>query len=340
MWESIHKEAQMKMPGVSRLVLSLTWAVIVCAQVGAPLNPSILDAARRGDEAAIRSWLGSGAPIDARSKDGLTALLAAAQGNQAGVMRLLIASGADVNARDADGSSALLTAALNAGPEVVRLLIDGGARLVDASTQFRANAHADLEDAYTPLLYMTIKGQSENVTRMLAAGADPNHKINDRSLTMYSSEHDWAALVDLLDRAARPKAAAPAAVRDPFKRGYTPLMVAAAKGDAVEFKRLLQAGANWRSVTASRTSLLMFAAQGGSTAIIDSLLRLGAKGGGPNAAGWTSVMYAAVRGDAATVRKLLDAGVDAAIPEEEVGQLVLACLTPEIRQLIAKAQGQ
>ncbi len=135
--------------------------------------------------------------------------------------------------------------------------------------------------------------------------------------------------MELLDHTARP-------ISDPFARGYTPLMLAAAKGDAREFQRLLQAGADWRDRTTSHTTMLMFAAQGGNAVLVDTLLRLGATPGESNAAGWTALMYAAVRGDTVIVEKLLAAGADPAIPDEDAGALVQAALSPEIRRLLSR----
>lgn len=299
------------------------------------LDPAILEATRKGDEPAIRRWLARNPPIDARGQDGMTALLAAAQANQEKIVKLLTDSGADVNARDDDGASALLLASISAGPQVVRLLLDRGAHLADAPARPQGNRRADLEDPYMPLMYMTVKGQRDNVIRMLAAGADPNHAINGRSLAMYASEHDWAALVDVLDRAAHPNPTE-GPVRDPFHRGYTPLMLAAARGDAREFDHLLATGADWHAVTASHTSVLMFAAQGGNVGNVDTLLRRGAKGGEPNAAGWTAVMYAAVLCDSQIFRTLLSARESGEVPEDDAGSLVWASVTPEIRQWLVK----
>jgi ankyrin repeat protein len=313
--------------------LALLSCFSVFGQTG--VDRSVLDAASQGDEAAVDRWLRSGANVNARGQDGTTALLAAVQGNQPGVVRLLIAAGADVNVQDDHGFSALLTGSLAAGPEVVRLLLEGGARLVDVPKKIGGGI-AELEDSYTPFVYLIVKGEMENVRRLLAADADPGHRVNDRSLSMYASEHDWAAIVDLLDRAGRPNGAPAGVVRDPFGRGYTALMVAAAKGDTREFHRLLQEGADWRSQTKSHTTMLMFAAQGGDAAIVDSLLRLGATAGRSNSAGWTALMYAAVRGDAVMAEKLLAAGEDPSIPEKEVGALVLKALTPEVRRLLSR----
>lgn len=55
-------------------------------------------------------------------------------------------------------------------------------------------------------MYVIVKGEIDNVRRVLAAGAEAGHKINDRSLAMYASEHDWAEIVELLDWAARQNA--------------------------------------------------------------------------------------------------------------------------------------
>jgi hypothetical protein len=84
-----------------------------------------------GLEAVVRLLLEKGADVEAKDKDGWTALRWAARHGHDGVMRLLLEKGADVEAKDNDGRTALRWAALDGllhGHEaVVRLLLEKGA---------------------------------------------------------------------------------------------------------------------------------------------------------------------------------------------------------------------
>ena len=315
--------------------LMLAFALPLFCQVG----DAVRTAARNGEETVVRAWLLSRADVNGRSPDGSTALLAAVQGNQPGTVRLLLENGADANLRDKEGYSPLLTASLYAGNDVVRLLLEHGARLEDKADRSRPNSDADLEDPYTPLVYLIMKGQIENIRRLLDAGANAAHLINDRPLAMFAGEHGWIAMVEMLDRAAHPQAAPPGVLRDPYHMGYTPLMFAAASGDLREFQRLLSAGAAWRVETRSHPSLLMCAAQGGNAAIVDIVLRLGARDRKPGWRDWNAVKYAAVRGDTRIVEKLLAAGEDATLLTREKDGMIWNCLSPEMRDLVGKYGG-
>jgi ankyrin repeat protein len=83
----------------------------------------------------------------------------------------LLAAGADVNARDAFGATALMNAASGGNLEMVEALLAAGAE-VDAKDELgwtammKACYNADLN-----------RGFPEIVTRLIAAGADPNVKI-------------------------------------------------------------------------------------------------------------------------------------------------------------------
>ena len=61
---------------------------------------ALLDAAARGDAAAVAALLSSGADVDARDGRGRTALLLATHADHVEAARLLIETGADVNAKD------------------------------------------------------------------------------------------------------------------------------------------------------------------------------------------------------------------------------------------------
>jgi ankyrin repeat protein len=85
----------------------------------APAGAALIEAAARGDLAAVRRALEGGAPLEARDGSGRTALLAATQGSHAAVARWLIERGADVNAQDSMQDSAFLLAGARGLTEIV-----------------------------------------------------------------------------------------------------------------------------------------------------------------------------------------------------------------------------
>jgi hypothetical protein len=89
---------------------------------------ALLDAARRGDVAAVQALLDQGASVNAANSHGSTALLLAADKGQDPVARLLVERGADVDARDSFFGQTPLGAALGAGRlDLARFLIEKGA---------------------------------------------------------------------------------------------------------------------------------------------------------------------------------------------------------------------
>jgi hypothetical protein len=81
-----------------------------------PAATPLIEAAARGDLAAVRRLVAAGASLEARDASGRTALLAAVQGGHEGVALALVALGADVNAQDnIDDSPFLLAGARRSG---------------------------------------------------------------------------------------------------------------------------------------------------------------------------------------------------------------------------------
>lgn len=80
-------------------------------------------------EVGIRLWCGcysrKGADVEAKDKDGGTALMLAAESGHKAVMRLLLKKGADVEAKHVTGRTALMWVA-NRGHEAVVRLLEGG----------------------------------------------------------------------------------------------------------------------------------------------------------------------------------------------------------------------
>lgn len=100
----------------------------VAAQI-APADPAgIFTASKRGDLGAITDCLGEGIDIDEQdAKHGVTPLSWAAVMGHADAVDLLLSEGADVNARNRDGASALHAACFFGQPEAAERLMDQGA---------------------------------------------------------------------------------------------------------------------------------------------------------------------------------------------------------------------
>ncbi|MFE2170161.1 ankyrin repeat domain-containing protein [Streptomyces sp. NPDC059447] len=161
----------------------------------------LLDAARRGDTAAVGAALAAGASVETRDDQLRTPLLLAALGDHVAVAELLVAAGADPNAPDSredspwlvtgvTGSVRMMRLLLPAGPDLKQRNRFGGISLIPAAERgHTAYVRAVLEETaidvdhvnrlgWTALLEAVILGDGgprheEIVRLLLAAGADP-----------------------------------------------------------------------------------------------------------------------------------------------------------------------
>ena len=167
------------------------------ASAAAAADAPLVDAARRGDHAAVRALIAQRTDVNATAVDGTTPLhaavhadrldiavtllraganasasdrygvtplyLAAVNGN-ADMIRRLLDAGVDPNTVDPGGETALMTAARTGGPAALRLLLERGAR-VDAR---------DPEFGQTALMIAVREDHAEAVAILLGAGADAN----------------------------------------------------------------------------------------------------------------------------------------------------------------------
>jgi ankyrin repeat protein len=72
--------------------------------------------------------LGKGTDVNAKTDEGVTALMAASMNGHAEVVELLLAKGADVNSKANNGDTALMSASKKGYKEVKELLIRAGAK--------------------------------------------------------------------------------------------------------------------------------------------------------------------------------------------------------------------
>jgi len=165
---------------------------------GADSNHSALDgstalswAARRGEEAIVRTLLGSGAKVDVADANGRTALMHAALGVAGpSTAALLIQHGASIQARDREDSTATILAARRRTPGVLKVLLEN-----------QANPNARNNQGLTALMESVRFGRYENAKLLIDAGADPAVRdARGRTAVDIARERHDTVTLDLLNR--------------------------------------------------------------------------------------------------------------------------------------------
>ncbi|EAX94342.1 ankyrin repeat protein, putative [Trichomonas vaginalis G3] len=88
-----------------------------------------INSARFNIPSLCEYFISNGVHINAKNKDGITALHIAAMSNSKEIVELLVSHGADVNEKDKSGHTALRIATRNNSKEIVELLISHGAKI-------------------------------------------------------------------------------------------------------------------------------------------------------------------------------------------------------------------
>ena len=299
------------------LTLCLCVSVVTAVSFAAP-RPEIVDAAKRGDQATLRSLIEKRANVNAADNDGTTALHWASYHNDLEAAALLIKAGARVNAANDLGATPLWTAAQNGSERMVsRLLIAG------------ANPNAKLLLGETVLMVASRSGYPAIVEELIAEGADVNARAaRGQTALMWAvaQKHPQVVRV-LLAHKADVKARSDVwtdtmAVTPHGYLGYnvavphgsdTALLFAARVGDLESAKLLVAAGANVNDMDAWGITPVVFAAHSGFVDVLEFLLE---KGADPNAskAGFPALHIAVMRRDERMAGILLTRGADANAP--------------------------
>ncbi|HWK97536.1 MAG TPA: ankyrin repeat domain-containing protein [Pseudolabrys sp.] len=198
-------------------------------------DQALIEAAGRGDTAAVRRLLEAGASVKARDGQGRTALLAAthaAPGVGTEAARLLIAGGADVNAKDGIEDSPYLYAAAEGRNDILRMTLAAGADLKSTNRY-----------GGTGLIPAAHHGHLETVRILLGTAIDKDH-VNKLG---------WTALLEAVvlgdggpvhTDIVRELVAAGANVNIADREGVTPLGHARRRGYAAMVRILEGAGAH------------------------------------------------------------------------------------------------
>jgi ankyrin repeat protein len=223
-------------------------------------TPSLANAAKQGDRAAVRTLLNGPAKKDIAGAEGTAALIAAATRNDAEMVDLLLAAGADPKAANEYSATPLYAAAGNADPAIALKLLKAG-----------ADPNVPLFSGETPVMLAARQGSVATVRALLEGGADPSaqEKNGGQNALMWAiSDHHSAVTEELVKHKADVNARS--------RTGFTALMFAA-RGDVESARILLNAGAKPNEAIPDwGGTALIIASTMGQTDVVEALLDKGA----------------------------------------------------------------
>ena len=271
---------------------------------------SMFSAAKSGEAETVETLLGAGADLEARDREGGTALIIAAYYGHSAIVGSLLDKGAEVNARDEQGSTALMLAARNGHGEIVESLLGKGADV---------NAQAS-NNGTTALILAAAWGHGEIVDSLLAKDADVNVQNKKGSTALIlAALGGHGEIVDSL-------LAKDADVNSGDEDGDTALIRAASKGYKEIVDSLLAGGAdvNAQNANFGDTALMWASSESGHPEIVDSLLAhqayVNARSGDSDTA---LILACNQNGKAEIVHRLLAAGAWANVQNISFGNTAL-----------------
>jgi ankyrin repeat protein len=268
-----------------------------------PRVKKLLDAAEKGNVAAVKRLLDEGADPNAMLEDRLdNALMIAIYYRQVEVIRALGGGGkADFNG--GFPHTPLTLGVRTQNPELIRALVEGGAKVNHPNSSGQTALHIAVQE-----------GWIEAAAELVRLGADPNlvpkkkkyDTVTNYSPLEYAAMEGNKKLVDVLLLAP--------GVKPDERLGALMLCGAAIRGNLGEVKRLVeQEGVDVNARDARDATPLKNAALGGRTKVVRYLLDHGAdvnRPGGKKSDGNSPLIEAAMAGNVEIVRMLVEAGAD------------------------------
>jgi ankyrin repeat protein len=257
----------MKRSGVCLATVLAPLVAVICT--GANNDLRLIEAAKRGDAAAVRFLLAEGVDVNASEPDGSTALNEAVQRDNLEIADLLIAARADVRQATRYNITALRLACTN-----------GNANMVDHLLKAGADANEVSEEGQPALMTAARNGKVDALGVLLAHGARVNatETYKGQTALMWAASDGNAAAEDLLIEFG-------AEVKTKSKGGFTPFLFAVRNGHMEAVKVLLQHGANVNDVAPDGTSALNMAVVNAYFELASVLLDHGANPNAPDPRG-------------------------------------------------------
>jgi ankyrin repeat protein len=243
--------------------LFLTSLAVAFSAAWAGPNEDLLLSAQKGDVAGVAAALGADADINARGRDGWTALETAVANRgrveltkTRDIVKLLIAKGAGVNTKDSGGWTPLLR---TGDAQVAKLLIAAGAD-VNAS-----------RDTRTVLMNAAEENNVEIVRLLLDAGADvrPRDHRGLNAMSLAASRGHAEVVRLLLGKGSD--------ANERFESDVTALMLAARDGHVETVKLLIAHGADVNAKSKNGVTALREATSNGYGDVAEILKAAGAK---------------------------------------------------------------
>ena len=269
--------------GLSGVLLLVAVAALAAA------GPSLPEAAKNRDRAAVAALLKQQADVNATLSDGTTAVHWAAHWNDVETLQLLLRAGARAETANRYGATPLWVACANGHLDVVRLLLEAG-----------ANPNRPAVGGEPPILAAARAGSPALIAALADAGADvnaPEAWRGQTALMVAAGEHERHPEVvrALIERGAQ--------VTDRSKSGFTALLFAVRQGDLASTRALLAAGANVNDRAPDGNTALTVAINNANLDVASVLVERGADPSLTDKAGF-SPLHVIVR---RRVRRTLDA---------------------------------
>lgn len=162
------------------------------------MSEQLLEAISAGDLARAKSLIEGGANVNARDAYGATALMNAAHGGSLEMVEALLAGGAEIDAKDELGWTALMKACFNA--DLNRGFPEIVSRLIAAG----ADPNVKITYGIRPLMLAAGYGEAGVCQALLAGGADVLAR-NDGDLTalMMVKDKFYVEVINILHEAER-----------------------------------------------------------------------------------------------------------------------------------------
>jgi ankyrin repeat protein len=122
------RKARVSICIVGMMALLLAVLAMLATVAIAGINEDLIKEIGSGDLPEVKRLLAKGADVNAKDRDGSTALMIASSLDKPEVVQLLLDEGADVNARNKNGLTALMLASKQGYRKVKELLIKAGAK--------------------------------------------------------------------------------------------------------------------------------------------------------------------------------------------------------------------